>query len=307
MEIGVVRKEGSDGRIRAKYDTKPKTAQALADFSPVSGDVIFEPGETRKTIRTSGVLEFEKPFYTVVESVGIFQIGVVRKEGSDGQVRVGYQTVNKTAKSGEDFSPVFGHLTFEPGQTRKTIPITIKNDDVKENLESFEVQLFDPTALSEVFNFRGLGKIHSVPVTIEDDDMTPGTLELEEPIIIVSEGVRQMLVWVNRVGGTDGQIRCRYRTIPKTAVPGVDYEPNFGELIFQPGETRHVIKFRIINDLIREPLKNFQIELFDAQAGPGVLNFRGLGTKKTSLVTIADDDQEATKDADEDNEDIQFD
>ncbi|GFT26669.1 g-protein coupled receptor 98 [Trichonephila clavipes] len=124
--------------------------------------------------------------------------------------------------------------------------------------------------------------------------LTPGTLELEEPIIVVSEGMRQMLVGVNRVGGTDGQIRCRYRTIPKTALPGVDYEPNFGEVIFEPGETRHVIKFRIINDLIREPLKNFQIELFDARAGPGVLNFRGLGTKKTSLVTIADDDPGVT-------------
>ncbi|GFQ89413.1 g-protein coupled receptor 98 [Trichonephila clavata] len=120
--------------------------------------------------------------------------------------------------------------------------------------------------------------------------MTPGTLELDEPIIVVSEGVRQLQVGVNRVGGTDGQIRCRYRTIPKTALPGVDYEPSFGEVIFEPGETRHVIKFRIINDHIREPLKHFQIELFDAQAAPGVLNFRGLGTKKTSLVTIADDD-----------------
>ncbi|GFT26663.1 g-protein coupled receptor 98 [Trichonephila clavipes] len=119
---------------------------------------------------TSGVLEFEKPFYTVVENEGTLEIGVVRKEGSDGRIRVGYQTMNKTAKSGEDFLPVFGHLIFEPGQTRKTIQINIKNDDVKENLESFEVQLFDPTALSEVFNFRGLGKIHSIPVTIEDDD-----------------------------------------------------------------------------------------------------------------------------------------
>ncbi|GFQ77611.1 adhesion G-protein coupled receptor V1 [Trichonephila clavata] len=339
IEIGVVRKEGSDGRIRAKYDTKPKTAQPQQDFSPVSGDVIFEPGETRKTIRipirndnvkeksesfevqlhdpsagpevfnfrglgvrdsvlvtitdddsTPGVLEFEKPFYKVIENEGHVELEVVRKEGSDGRLRVEYKTIFQSAKPVVDFSPVSDYLIFEPGQTRKTIRVPITNDNAKEDTETFKVQLFNPTALSEAFNFKGLGTRNSCLVIITDDDSTPGVLEFEKPSYTVIENVGTMEIGIMRKEGSDGRIRARYDTKPKTAQPQEDFSPVSGDIIFEPGETRKTIRIPIRNDNVKEKSESFEVQLHDPSAEPEVFNFRGLGVRDSVLVTIRDDD-----------------
>ncbi|GFT26660.1 g-protein coupled receptor 98 [Trichonephila clavipes] len=121
-------------------------------------------------IGTPGILEFEKPSYAVLENVGTVEIGIVRKEGSDGRISAKYNTKPRTAQPQEDFSPVSGDVIFEPGEIRKTIRIPIRNDNVKESSESFEVQLHDASAGPEVLNFRGLGVRDSVVVTIRDDD-----------------------------------------------------------------------------------------------------------------------------------------
>ncbi|GFS78823.1 adhesion G-protein coupled receptor V1, partial [Nephila pilipes] len=339
VTVTVLRVGGSDGQIRVRYQTVPKSALPGVDFTPVTGELVFNEGETRKTIAVQikddiikepmknfeihlldptpapevinfrglgererivinihdddsspGFLEFEKPFYTIVENVGTVEIVVVRIGGSDGRIRVRYQTKPQTAQPEEDFTSVSGELVFESGETRKTIRIPIRNDNIRENSESFEVLLLDPTAGPEVVNFRGLGQKQSVIVTIIDDDMKPGFLELEEPSYVVSEGVQTLQIVVVRVGGSEGQIRCRYRTTAKTALAGKDFQPGIGELVFEHGETRKTISIKIVNDRIREPIKNFEVQLFDPQPGRGVVNFKGLGVKIKSLITIADDD-----------------
>ncbi|GFT26658.1 hypothetical protein TNCV_3604631 [Trichonephila clavipes] len=240
---------------------------------------------------TPGVLEFEKPSYTVLENVGTMEIGIVRKEGSDGRLRARYDTKPRTAQPQEDFSPVSGDVIFEPGETRKTIRIPIRNDNVKESSENFEVQLHEPSTVPEVFNFRGLGVRDSVLVTIRDDDSTPGILEFEKPFYTVLENVGAMEIGVVRKEGSDGRIRAKYDTKPKTAQALADFSPVSGEVIFEPGETSKTIRIPIRNDNIKESSESFEVQLHDASAGPEVLNFRGLGVRDSVLVTIRDDDR----------------
>jgi hypothetical protein len=57
-------------------------------------------------------------------------------------VRVNYATANGTAKTSDsDYVAKSGTLTFNPGQTSKTITISIKGDRKKESDESFFVNL----------------------------------------------------------------------------------------------------------------------------------------------------------------------
>ncbi|GFT26654.1 g-protein coupled receptor 98 [Trichonephila clavipes] len=131
----------------------------------------FQVSSSTQRKSTPGILEFEKPSYAVVENETPLEIAVLRKGGSDGTIQVDFNIISLTAKPGEDYTPVKGRLIFEPGQTRKTIHVPIINDNVKEIPETFKVQLFDPSAGSEVFHFRGLGTRNSCLVTITDDDI----------------------------------------------------------------------------------------------------------------------------------------
>jgi hypothetical protein len=66
---------------------------------------------------------------------------VTRSGNSDVQVTVQYRTVDGSASSKSDYSPLSGTLTFQPGQTSRTIAVPIKGDRKREPNETFTVQL----------------------------------------------------------------------------------------------------------------------------------------------------------------------
>jgi hypothetical protein len=66
---------------------------------------------------------------------------VTRSGSSDVQVTVQYGTVGGTASSKSDYTPTSGTLTFQPGQTSRTIAVPIKGDRKREPNETFTVQL----------------------------------------------------------------------------------------------------------------------------------------------------------------------
>lgn len=59
-------------------------------------------------------------------------------------VTVTYSTGGGTATADTDYVAASGTLTFDPGQTRKTITIWVKGDTTYEANETFNLYLFDP-------------------------------------------------------------------------------------------------------------------------------------------------------------------
>jgi hypothetical protein len=72
-----------------------------------------------------GALAFPAPAVTVSTAAGTGTVTVVRSGGSGGTVTVAYATGGGTAVPGTDYTPVSGVLTFQPGQTSKTIAVPI--------------------------------------------------------------------------------------------------------------------------------------------------------------------------------------
>ena len=61
-------------------------------------------------------------------------------------VTVGYETVDGTALAGYDYQKASGTLRFSPGQTRKTVSVTVLDDAHDDDGETFELRLlFYPT------------------------------------------------------------------------------------------------------------------------------------------------------------------
>ena len=82
-------------------------------------------------------------------------------------VSVNYATANGAATAGADYTAASGSLTFNPGETTKTVAIAITGDTDVENDETFTVSLSNASGAS-----IGTG---TATVTIVNDDVPPSS------------------------------------------------------------------------------------------------------------------------------------
>jgi uncharacterized repeat protein (TIGR01451 family) len=87
---------------------------------------------------------------------------VTLSQASDQVVGVDFRTRGDTAEENRDYVARSGTGTFQPGQTERTIRITIRGENVRENTERFFVDLSNATNAT-IADGRGIG-------TIRDDD-----------------------------------------------------------------------------------------------------------------------------------------
>ncbi|XP_059048153.1 sodium/calcium exchanger 3 isoform X2 [Achroia grisella] len=97
----------------------------------------------------SGVFSFPQRDYELTESVGTFDLRVVRTAGARGKVRVPYWTEDGTAKSGSQYEIADGHIIFENNETEKFIPLHIVEEDSYEKDVLFYVNLGEPELLGD--------------------------------------------------------------------------------------------------------------------------------------------------------------
>ena len=62
-------------------------------------------------------------------------------QSSNAVVTVNYATSNGAALAPSDYTAASGTLTFQPGETSRTISVSIKGDHKREANETFSVQL----------------------------------------------------------------------------------------------------------------------------------------------------------------------
>ena len=97
---------------------------------------------------------------TALESSGTFNFTVSLNRPSASSISVRVATANGTAKSGKaaDYLALSGTLIFNPGETSKTISVTVRNDTVVESNETFFVNLSSASGAT-ISDSRGLGTI----------------------------------------------------------------------------------------------------------------------------------------------------
>ncbi|MFT3920935.1 MAG: Calx-beta domain-containing protein [Myxococcales bacterium] len=98
----------------------------------------------------------------VPEGAGTASVTVHLSSASNKTITVSYVTANGTATAGADYTAASNLLTFEPGETTKTIPVSILNDATDEDDESFTVTLSSPTNAT-------LGRATGNVIILDDD------------------------------------------------------------------------------------------------------------------------------------------
>ncbi|MFM8733710.1 MAG: S8 family serine peptidase [Pirellulales bacterium] len=104
------------------------------------------------------------------ENVGTFTFTVTLSAASTSRVTVKFATANGTAKAGRsgDYLATSGTLTFNPGETAKTIVVSVVNDKTIEPDETFFMNLSGATGAT-IAGSQGTGTI------VNDDGITTAT------------------------------------------------------------------------------------------------------------------------------------
>ena len=179
-------------------------------------------------------------------------VPVTLSQASVQTVTVQYTTANWTATAGSDYVAKTGTLTFSPGQTTKSIPITINGDTVNEFDELFGVTFSNPTnaTLSTTGALGGITNDDVPAVSAASASVTEGnsgTKTLNVPVTLSQASVQTVTV--------------QYTTANWTATAGSDYVAKTGTLTFSPGQTTKSIPITINGDTVREPGELFGVDL----------------------------------------------
>jgi solute carrier family 8 (sodium/calcium exchanger) len=118
-----------------------------------------------------GIIEFVQRMIVVADSQNMVYVPLIRCQGSDGEVRVKWKTVDGSAKNSLHYYGGEGEIIFGPGIIKKDIEIPIISHLEEEKEEYFELILIEATAGALI------GKINRVMVTITDDRHYDSTLK----------------------------------------------------------------------------------------------------------------------------------
>lgn len=220
-------------------------------------------------------INFDPDQYAVAETVGTTILTVTLSTAAPFPISVDYNTTDNQAIAGSDYTPTNGTLTFSPGQTALTIPVTILNDTNTEPTEEFFMVLSNE--VSATLGFDAVANIDIV------DDDTP-TIALTSNGYMVDENAGQAIISVTLSFPSPISATVAYSTSNGTALMGSDYSSTNGVLLFNAGETLQTIQIPILDNLSINADKTFGINL----GGPVNAN---LGLFSTAVITITDDDR----------------
>jgi uncharacterized repeat protein (TIGR01451 family) len=172
--------------------------------------------------------------------------------------KVDYQTADATALAGSDYQPTSGTLTFNPGETTKSITVPVVGDDANEPDETFQLNLSNPQNATLAVA-QGTG-------TIINDDIPTPTLSINN--VSVTEGISgttDAVFTVTLSAAINLAAKVDYQTADATALSSSDYQPTGGTLIFNPGEIIKSITVPVNGDNTNEPDETFQLNLTNPQ------------------------------------------
>ncbi len=187
-------------------------------------------------------------------------------------VTVDYATADGIAVAGQDYVAAAGTLVFAPGETTKTIRVTVKSDGVSEGDETFFVDLSNPVnATIAGAQRRGQALIAAsgaLPaLSIDDVSVTEGTGGTGTAVFTV----------------TLAPVSTQTVTVDYASADGIatladgDYRIASGTLTFMPGQTTKTITVVTVGDGRNEIAEAFFVNLSNP-ANATLARAQGVGT-----------------------------
>ena len=195
-------------------------------------------------------------------------------------VTVNWATSDGTATAGTDYTAATGSLTFDAGDSSKTVSVTVTDDDVDEPNETFTVTLAVHSGAT-IEDGTATG-------TITDDDATPTvTLTLTPDSISETGGASTVTASLDHPSSQATTVTVTLAPVPP-AVAG-DYTLSTNrELTIAAGETGStgVVTITPVNDQVDQPNKRVTVSAT-------ATNTLGITAPQDVTLTIRDDENVA--------------
>ncbi|HYO75678.1 MAG TPA: Calx-beta domain-containing protein [Thermoanaerobaculia bacterium] len=283
------------GKTRSRVDVQVRAYVNGGNSPSQVTKVVFEPGETRKTISIpysgNNVAEGDRSIRVEVvsgnyanagregliyivddDSIGLTAHDVTVSESARKatvrvtlsapvaeRVTVNYDTVGLGHADG-DVVRVTGQLTFEPGQTEKRVAVPIVQDQFAED---DEIVMFTLSGASANVMIRRPARI-----TITDDaDLPSITLEGDR---VVQEGAVYAVFHFTTRPRVQKKLRLGVRLLAGTATAGADYRSEVltpygtrGYVEVDPSMEGDYLVVEVYSDAIVELTETFTVEMFE--------------------------------------------
>ena len=204
-------------------------------------------------------------------SVGNATLGfTITLSAASGQtITVDYATANGTATAGTDYTSVSGSLTFNAGETSKTVNVTVAGDTVTEPDETILLNLSN-AGNATIADNQGSG-------TITNDDAEPAISVNDVSVVEGNAGTGTLTFTVSLDHASAASVTVDYTTADNTATAGTDYTATSGTLIFNAGVTSQTVSVTISGDTGYEPDEGFHINLANP-VNAAISDSQGTGT-----------------------------
>ena len=231
-------------------------------------------------------LSFVENIVEVDEDAGSATLTVGLAPAGTETVTVEYATRDFRAEEGKDYTATSGTLTFAANETSKTITIPILNDDIYEGLETFFVDLSNPSGTA-------LPAIPNKEVQIASDDAEPTASMTTAVTVDEGAGTMTLTLRVSHPSGED----ITYSTIDNQVTGTATARDDYDDFLTRPGgiaritvpaeELSQTFDITIVDDNFEETDETIVItweKLTAHTVTPERLNFTG---------TIEDNDEGA--------------
>ena len=247
--------------------------------------VQLNPQTALVTILDDDIVEigFEPVTYEVGEGSGTVTLTARLLNGSLGRVvTLTYATADDSARAGEDYSFSTGTVTLSPGVTEETFTISLIDDVLYENTETFTVVLSGAPVGVVLTNTVAF-------VTITDDEPAPvAEIGFDSVTYSVSEEVSRTVLTVSVISGVLLEtVTLSYTTVDGSALSGEDYELSTGAIELSPLDVTATIEIAVLDDRVSEGTEVFFVSLGRVSVPDSVLL-----TLDRASVTIEDTDVE---------------
>ncbi|HVJ80060.1 MAG TPA: Calx-beta domain-containing protein, partial [Planctomycetia bacterium] len=187
-------------------------------------------------------------------------------------VTVRYATAAGDATPGLDYVESSGVVTFAPGETTQTIPVTIIGDLLTEQIYEYIVINLSEASGAVIADSEALCAIYNEeqPAVLSINNCTKAEGD---------KGNVKFTFTVTKPGAIQESVSVSYRTSDGAATTADgDYSAASGTLTFSPGQTSKTITVMVRGDKKREGDEVFYVDLFHPSSNASIDQSRGTGT-----------------------------
>jgi len=314
--VTVTRSGGSKGQLTVNYSTGDITATAGADYTAVSGTLVFADGETSKTfsiaIANDGITEPDETLRLSLGGADVELLGahsvvnmtiqpnstplsvsgasVNVTEGSSGTTGV-LMTINLSAATGRtvtvDYSTSDGNFggalaragtDYQAVSGKLTFAPGVTAQTINVPLIGDTLDESDESFVLTLSIPDGVSP-SPILITIIDDDPQTATASINSVNVIEGNAGTTNAVFTVSLSNPSGKVvRINYAMAIGTATAGSDYVAIPGlQLVFSAGETTKTITVPINGDMVDEQDETFFVNLTGA-SNAGIAVASGKGT-----------------------------